>query len=716
MSRKCYLLCLLCLAVGALACQEEPSTTTTKPQAASTAHGTQDSPPLNVVLITIDTLRADALGVNGQRRPASPYMDRMAKEGVNFRQAMTSAPSTLPSHSSIMTAKQPYAHGVRANSGYVLSGNNATLAEAMRRAGYRTGAEIAAVVLDHVTQLNQGFDHYRDMNFRDVTRKSISIPQVSGEAREVQLDERSAGDITKFGIEFIGNNRRDPFFLWLHYFDPHAHYTAPETYNNLIPDSPYHAEVRYVDVEVGRLVAHLDRLGLRERTIVVITADHGEGLGEHGEDTHANYLFQSTLRVPLIFSGPSNLVRKNLQVDSLVRTIDIAPTLLDLLDLPPLKDVQGRSLVPLLTGESSDLKLTGYGESLEIRSMFGSSVLRSLQQGRWKYIHKLRPALYDLRHDPSEMDDVAAKYPEKVNELTTTLYDLIRDAPAKPQNSEVVIDEETIRQLQALGYAGAGPSKEVADEMESLALKGPDPSDLLADLQAFSEAMHFSSIQEYDQALDQLNDLSGRHPRSLKILMALADTLTHLEKWEASVAVLRRAIEADSQSEKAYSMLAQAEEALGHFKESEAAARMSLQIEPCTSASRLRLASIFNQSDRRGQAVETLREGIRACPDSYEVLNNYAFILSTSPDDEIRDGAEAVRSAILALEGAGGESPEILDTLAGAYAEIGDYKRARDASQRSIEFAEKQQLPAEIIDLLSRNHAQLEKGLPLRQN
>jgi arylsulfatase A-like enzyme len=258
-------------------------------------------PPLNVILITVDTLRADALGAYGQKRFTSPNLDRLAREGVIFLHAMTSAPSTLPSHASIMTAKHPNAHGARANAGYILPAENETFAEVLRRHGYRTGAETAAPVVSHFTQLNQGFDHYRDLSSGDIVKKSISVPQADGSRGTLELDERSASDITDFGIEFLRENREDPFFLWLHYFDPHAHYIAPSEYGNLIPDSPYHAEVRYVDSQIGRLIRNLEVLRLQGRTLVVVTSDHGESLMEHGEETHSSYLFEPTMRVPLIF-------------------------------------------------------------------------------------------------------------------------------------------------------------------------------------------------------------------------------------------------------------------------------------------------------------------------------------------------------------------------------------------------------------------------------
>ncbi|MFP6654950.1 MAG: sulfatase-like hydrolase/transferase, partial [Myxococcota bacterium] len=611
---------------------------------------TADEDALNVILITIDTLRADALGRYGQERFTSPNIDLLSREGVLFSQATTSAPSTLPSHASIMTARHPYAHGARANAGYLLAEENETLAEILQRSGYRTGAEIAASVIGHGSQLNQGFDQYRDLSSGNITRKKISVTQPDGSQREVALEERPAQDITKFGIEFLRQNDPRPFFLWLHYFDPHAHYTAPQEYQNLIPDSPYHAEVRYVDAEIGRLLRHLKQLRLDERTVVVITADHGESLNEHDENTHSAFVYQSTMHVPLIFRGPQTKFLRNWRVAAPVRTIDIAPTILDLLGLPPFAEAQGRSLTALMTGERDDLHLTSYGESLELHSMFGTSILRFLRRDQWKYIHQLKPALYDLAADPRELRNLAEARPDRVEALAEALRAEIQSAPKKPGTAEVAIDEETIRQLRALGYVSASPSSESTDELASLELKGPNPSALSGDYQVFGQAWYHSSLGEHAKAAAIFADLAERHPKSLTILTDLAGSMIKLEKYSPAVDILHQAIEIHPDYEKTYNLLARAEEALGHFEEAEAAARRSLERQPCAGDSRLRLAALLGRTERTREQLETLRDGVEACPDAYEVLNNYAYLLSTSPKPEIRNAREAVRVAKLAVE------------------------------------------------------------------
>ena len=359
----------------------------------------------NVVLITLDTTRADALGVYGQSLKPTPNLDRLAGEGVYFGQCAASSPTTLPSHATIFTGKHPYAHGARSNWGYVLSEDNATLAEVLSSHGFITGAEVAAPVVSRPSRLNQGFDHFRDVSSPGVKRL-VSKPGVDGRSRPIK--QRGAADITAGGIEFLRANRARRFFLWLHYFDPHSEYRPPASFLSRLPSSAYHAEIMYADHEIGRFLQMLARLGLADQTLVVATADHGEGLDEHYEQSHSFFVYEATMRVPLIVKGPSGIPAGR-RVDAVVRTADIAPTILDLLGLPPLDGVQGVSLRPLLVGASRDLGLTAYGESIEHFATFDASVLRYAREGKWKLIYKLKPELYDLEADPHELRDLAGE-------------------------------------------------------------------------------------------------------------------------------------------------------------------------------------------------------------------------------------------------------------------------------------------------------------------
>ncbi|MFT5444824.1 MAG: arylsulfatase A-like enzyme, partial [Myxococcota bacterium] len=364
----------------------------------------------NLVIITLDTTRADALSAYGQSRKTSPAFDRMAEEGVLFNAAMASSPETLPSHATIFTGKQPFGHGVRGNGGYVLANEHLTIAEAMKAEGYATGAEIAAVVMQESTQIGQGFSTFRDTSSEGVKLQAV-FRERDGEVKAEVLLVRAAADITDSGIEFVRDHRDEKFFIWLHYFNAHAPYSAAEPFSSQFPDSLYHAEVATQDFEMGRFVDELRNLGLADNTLVVVAADHGEGLLEHDERTHSYFLYDSTMRVPLLFWGLDALP-KGKRIDSLVRNVDIAPTALDLLGLYPLDNTDGVTLGPLLDGTSADLKLTAYGEANRMASTFKMSPLRFVREGKWKYIHKVNPELYDMSADPGELSNLYEAEPD----------------------------------------------------------------------------------------------------------------------------------------------------------------------------------------------------------------------------------------------------------------------------------------------------------------
>ena len=533
---------------------------------------------LNVVLITLDTTRADALGSYGQRLPISPNFDRLAEEGTQFVQCVSSAPTTLSSHATLFTGKQPYVHGVRSNFGFVLSDANITLAEILREHGYETAAEVAAPVLGAHTQIGQGFDRFHDLSFDDVELKNIRARR-QGVVREVQVDEREANDITKHGMRFIDENREKKFFLWLHYFDAHQPYSPPIRFIEISSESRYHGEIRYIDEQVDRILRQIEELGLRERTLVVVTADHGEGLGEHSEGTHAHFVYDSTIRVPLLLWGAG--APRGLKVSSLVRTLDVAPTILDLLGLPPMDDVQGLSLRPLLERSSQDLELVGYGESIESHVAFGTSILRYVREGRWKYIHKVEPELFDLMMDPGETNNLAADHPEVVERLRARLTELIEAAPAKPDDARATIDATTAAQLEAMGYIAAAPLNPLDDEVALLELEGDDPTSKVSEIAALANATGFRKTQDFDEAAKRFREILERNPESMPVLMLLDDVLERSGRDEERFELLPRIIALAPQRHDPYVELAHITFKRGDAAGAEKLLAQALEIDPC---------------------------------------------------------------------------------------------------------------------------------------
>ena len=696
-----------CAALALTGCQRESEA----PEVPASAMEPADDGALNVVLITLDTTRADALGSYGQRRPITPNLDRLAAEGTQFLQCVSSAPSTLPSHSTIFTGMHPFVHGVRSNAGYVLADDNITLAEVLSAHGYKTSAEVASQVIGQHTQLGQGFDRYHDLQFEDIQRKTIHVRDGEGK-KQVEVEEREADDITRFGLQFIKENRSDKFFLWLHYFDAHQPYSPPGRFYETSSESPYHGEVQYIDEQIGRIMKQIVGLGLEERTLVVVTADHGEAMDEHNELTHVYFVYDSTIRVPLLLWGAT--VPGGLKVESLVRTVDITPTILDMLKLPPLEAVQGTSLLPLMNGESLDLELVGYGESIEPYIVFGASVLRFVRKGKWKYIHKVNPELFDLTSDPGELKNLSTVHPDVVERLRAELSALIEEAPQQAAGARTAINPETAAQLEALGYMAAAPNEALGDEMALLEVSGVDPTAMADDMRLIAKAAGFRLTRKFEKSAEAFRAVIKRNPESVMLMMRLNLVLSAIGKDDERFEVLTRVIEVAPETAPAYSGLAHIVFKRGDPAEAERLLAASLDIDPCTVSPRATLAYLAALRKDHGRHLQVLKEGIDQCPPEDGILNNYAYALATNPDEEHRDGDEALRIAKQITQGDEGSRPDYLDTLACAHAEVGNFASAIRVGEQALALLEDPGDP-KLIEESKVHLEQFRAGRPVRE-
>jgi arylsulfatase A-like enzyme/Flp pilus assembly protein TadD len=661
--------------------------------------------PLDVVVITLDTTRADALGAYGQPLPVTPRIDAMAAGGALFEQALASAPSTLPSHATLFTGLQPYAHGVRSNTGYRLSEANLTLAELLAARGWTTGAEVAAPVLASSRRLAQGFGVYHE--------PSISMAEAAEILQEQLMVRysRPAEEISDGGIDFLRANADRPFFLWLHYFDAHAPHAAPEPFASRFDDD-YLAEVSHVDHEVGRVLDEIEALGLRERTLVVLTADHGEGRGDHGEESHAYFVYDTVIRVPLLFLGAG--IPAGTRIGAMVRLVDVTPTVLDLLGLPPLEGVQGVSLRPLLEDPDGDLRLTAYGETIEWRTFLGGDVLRFLREGRWKYMHKLEPALYDVEADPGEMHDRAREQPEVVERLREKLAELLAEAPAAPRGARSSVSAAEAEQLRALGYAAeAGPAAPDG-ALDDLALAGPDPARHTRDLSLLIHAMAELNAGNVAAAEPLYRRLRRMHPHSRYALAGLIHTVLEEGREDEGIELLRQGLEQEPAATGYHLELAKLLARRGRTQEAERLLREALAIDPCLDRARLQLSQLLRARGLQAERIAVLAEVAEGCPDRIVADNALAYALATVPDAELRDGQRALRLARAVVEQTRGEHPDYLDTLAAAYAELGDFDQAIAEQRRALTLVEGRDLPPRLVAYLEHHLASFEAGEPLR--
>ena len=399
---------------------------------------TASTAPINVVVITLDTTRADRLTAYGFQGAEMPHLDRLARDGVVFDQATSVAPLTLPAHASLFTGLLPPSHGLRENATPSLSFDRTTLAETLRAHEFRTAAFVGSGVLDPDRGLSRGFDRY-----------GAASESHGREARAAQRNAQVVVDEALHWLRGVGDSR---FFLWVHLYDPHRPYQPPEPFASRYAHNPYVGEIAYADFQVGRLLEALDRQGVLDETIVIVAGDHGESLGEHGECDHGIFVYESVLRVPLIIRARSIEPRR---VASVVRLIDVMPTVLELLDLPaPTTD--GVSLTGLMNGERQELE--AYAESIYPRR-FGWSPVRSLRDGRFKLIDAPRPELYDLEHDPFERRNVYSERPATAAALGRRLASLAggQSWPAVRTVRDEVAPREVRERLAALGYLSRGP-------------------------------------------------------------------------------------------------------------------------------------------------------------------------------------------------------------------------------------------------------------------
>jgi arylsulfatase A-like enzyme len=456
----------------------------------------------DVILVTLDTTRPDRLGCYGNADIQTPNLDRLAREGVIFSRAIATGPTTLPTHASILTGLYPQHHGVRANSFYRLNEDQRTLAEVLSRAGYATGAFVSAFVLDDRFGLDQGFDVYDS--------------QVASPSHVMGYVERTADDTTDQALGWLRRRQAEPYFLWVHYYDPHANTNPPSPFKEQ-HDLAYDGEIAFVDHELGRLLEAVRASG--RKTLVVVVGDHGEALGEHGEWTHGHLLQEATLQIPLILHAPGGLPR-GLHVDARVSQVDLLPTILTLLGASVPDDLDG---VSLTRAAGADRELLA--ETMEGRAQYGWARLSAVYQGALKYIHGPAPELYDLARDPLERDDVVAARAEDASALRRLLGEREEPTADRLGDANVELAAEDIRRLEALGYAvgdgtpssseggGADPKRmlPLIRELDSLTLAYEHPA-----LSPFSKLLWrlagMPVIEGRSELVRELERLASDHP------------------------------------------------------------------------------------------------------------------------------------------------------------------------------------------------------------
>jgi arylsulfatase A-like enzyme/Flp pilus assembly protein TadD len=503
----------------------------------------------NVVLLTLDTTRADRMGFLGSKRGLTPNLDSLAKEGVVFTRAYSQAPITTVAHASLLTGSYPLHHTVD-GFGVPLPPTVPTLPELLRQRGYRTAAFVGAMILDPVNGMAPGFERgfeVYDAGYRLRTRREDRY----------QTIERRAEEVVRRALAWLDNNPRGPFFLWVHVFDPHEPYDPPAPYRGRFPDSPYDAEIAYTDAVMGKLFAELRARKLWDNSLVAALADHGESFGEHGERTHGVFLYDSTIHIPLAIKFPQGRFAGK-RAAGRVNLVDIAPTALETAGATPPRSMQGQSLVRALAG-NPDREMPAYSSTEYPANAFGWSPLAALRTENYLYVRAPRRELYDTAADPGATRNIAETNRVVADRLGQQLENFERAYKASaPKKGEAEMDPRLAEKLAALGYVAAGGNR-------SDSSGGADPKDKIEVANQLHAATLLIEDHEEDRAVPILRKIVASDPQIFAAQMKLGSALFDMGQLRASIDPLRKATEIQPDSGQAHYALGRSLMAAGDF-------------------------------------------------------------------------------------------------------------------------------------------------------
>jgi len=552
------------------------------------------NPAPNLVVITIDTLRADHLGCYGYKQVKTPNIDALAAEGSRFTHAFTPVPVTLPSHSSIFTGTYPMLSGMHDFSANKLSPQQPTLASVLKEHGYTTGAVIGSAVLDSRFGLNHGFDFYYD-HF-DFSRLQES---------NLEEMERPGNVVADHTLEWLSQNYQKKFFLWMHLYDPHYPYRPPAPYDKEYASHPYDGEIAFADAQVGRLLRFLKEKGIYRNTVIVLSGDHGESLGEHGEKTHGFFIYNATLHVPLIIRAPE--LKTVGLVEASTSLTDIMPTVLNLLklDVPP--QVQGQSLIPLLSGKHDEGSRSLYAETFLPRLHFNWSELRGVETRNYHFIDAPKPELYDLSKDPGETNNLLAQKKAVAEEMQAKLTALIREYSAGPEMAEKTgLDPALMERLKSLGYAGFSGGGNPTISNRDL----PDPKDRIQTYEMISDAIADSQHGDYPQSIEKLNAAMKTEPNSVPAHYLQGLNYYRVKNFPEAVAEFEKTLKLSPDYALAVFYLGVAYGHTGEMEESVSTLKRALDLDSTNFAAAYNLGAAYLQQKMANEAAAAFRQSI----------------------------------------------------------------------------------------------------------
>ena len=587
----------------------------------------------DLLLITIDTVRADRIGAYGDPLARTPAIDDLARRGTLFARATCQVPLTLPSHCSIHTGTYPPYHGVRKNGGFALDPSFDTLAEILRGGGYRTGAFLSSFSLNHIYGLDQGFDVYDDIA---ATRESLSPGDHAG-TRHMIYPERPAAETVDRAIVWLDASRKKPTFLWVHLYDPHDPYTPPKPYDTLYSGDPYRGEIAAMDREIDRL---LDAMSARGPFVTALVADHGEGLGDHGEQTHGFLLYEECLRVPLVLHAPGRFPGGAIRAD-IAQTVDLLPTLLDLAHFRWSGPIQGEDLA----ASDPPTDSLAYAETLYGKLAYAWSDLRAIRSGEWKLVTGPAPELFDLASDPGERRNMYEAERQRAEALAQRLRPILATKPDLPESAGIVeMTREEAEALAALGYVGSARLRGNVSRLDEEIGVGIDPKAGLRWTGAYEELGRLLKDGRGDSAIALAREITTSGDAAISIKASAVGSLLLWEKFGAAREIGEELVRREPGSPEVQVDLAVATLALGDPAAARRALDRAIALDPRSHLAYFNLGRLFASEGMLDSAMASLRESLRIEPKQVPALLLFTRILYEKGHAE--EAYRAIREAM----------------------------------------------------------------------
>jgi arylsulfatase A-like enzyme/cytochrome c-type biogenesis protein CcmH/NrfG len=670
--------------------------------------------PETIILISIDTIRADRLGCYGYEQLTTPHIDRFATQAFVFENCFSNMPLTLPSHCSMLTGLLPPTHGVQDNLNSTLSDSVVTLAELLKEQGYHTYGIIAADVLKRDFGLDQGFDVYDDA-FEDETGKEQFIPM------------RPGNEISTHAIKWLRDNKDKKKFMFIHFYDPHDPYRPPAPYDKQFKHA-YDGEIAFTDHCISQILDTLKSLRLYDDSLIVITGDHGELLGEHGESLHGYFIYHNVLRVPLLIKPAGKGHDENRTIKDNTNLIDIAPTLLSQsgLDIP--SDMQGTDLSEYFVNKQHRISgRTIFNESLYPTKYNGNTLLGIICD-QWHYIQTTRPELYNHVEDPGELTNLIDKYPHRARMLQDQLKQIVEASVRTDRKNSVDVNSQLLRNIETLGYVGGSVTADFSFDQTK-----KDPKDLLDIHNKMAQARTFKYAGESNEAIALCRDVIKNDPNIPEAYQIMGTVLIEIQSYQEAIEIAQKKLDLVPDDASGLKLLYEAYYQLEDYSRAAGILQTIIQHDPDNDTTYIDLAHLYKKMKSYKKALKIAQKRAELIPDDIEILkimsfcyaktkdyaksintsqkilkldseqpfqhNSIAWILATNKNGDLYDPQKAIHHARRAVKLAKDEQsaahpfyPQLLDTLAVALAASGQFDAAIETAEHAIKLCNERKL------------------------